>query len=102
VSRRIGDRRHGHEIAPAVAELVEERCAGADGPVKRALAGHRRAGSIGYRRRPRRPDQVHANAAASGIELRADTLAAIDETLDDAPVKEPTLAPFARPSVARR
>ena len=43
-----------------------------------------------------RPEQVHANAEASGIELSADTLAAIDEALGDAPVKEPTLAPLAR------
>jgi aryl-alcohol dehydrogenase-like predicted oxidoreductase len=49
-----------------------------------------------------RPEQVHANAAASGIELSDDTLAAIDEALGDAPVKEPTLAPFARAGVTRR
>ena len=29
-----------------------------------------------------RPEQVHANAAASGVELSDDTLAAIDEALD--------------------
>jgi aryl-alcohol dehydrogenase-like predicted oxidoreductase len=46
-----------------------------------------------------RPEQVHANATASGIELTPDTLAAIDEALGDAPVSEPTLAPFARPGV---
>jgi aryl-alcohol dehydrogenase-like predicted oxidoreductase len=49
-----------------------------------------------------RPEQVHANAAASGIELSDDTVAAIDEALGDAPVKEPTLAPFARAGVTRR
>ena len=49
-----------------------------------------------------RPEQVHANARASGIELTADTLAAIDEALGDAPVKEPTLAPLARAGVTRR
>jgi aryl-alcohol dehydrogenase-like predicted oxidoreductase len=49
-----------------------------------------------------RPEQVHANASASGIELSADTLAAIDEALADAPVKGPRLAPFARPGVKRR
>ena len=38
-----------------------------------------------------RPEQVHANAKASGIELTPDTLAAIDEALGDVPVKEPTL-----------
>jgi aryl-alcohol dehydrogenase-like predicted oxidoreductase len=34
-----------------------------------------------------RPEQVHANAAASGIELSPDTLAAIDEALGDAAVR---------------
>ena len=49
-----------------------------------------------------RPEQVHANAKASGIELSADTLEAIDEALGDAPVKEPTLAPMAREGVTHR
>ncbi|MEO9176827.1 MAG: aldo/keto reductase, partial [Gaiellales bacterium] len=49
-----------------------------------------------------RPEQVHANAKASGIELTADTLAAIDVALGDAPVTEPTLAGFARAGVTRR
>jgi aryl-alcohol dehydrogenase-like predicted oxidoreductase len=49
-----------------------------------------------------RPEQVHANAAASGIELTPDTLAAVDEALGDAPVKEPTLAPFARTGLTHR
>ena len=30
-----------------------------------------------------RPEQVHANASASGIVLSADTLAAVDEALGD-------------------
>jgi aryl-alcohol dehydrogenase-like predicted oxidoreductase len=34
-----------------------------------------------------RPDQVHANAAAAGVKLSADTLAAIDEALDDVAVR---------------
>jgi aryl-alcohol dehydrogenase-like predicted oxidoreductase len=49
-----------------------------------------------------RPEQVHANAAASGIELSAELLAAVDEALGDAPVKAPTLALFARPGVKHR
>jgi aryl-alcohol dehydrogenase-like predicted oxidoreductase len=49
-----------------------------------------------------RPEQVHANAKASGIELAAETLAAIDEALGDAPVKQPKLAPFARSGVTHR
>src|SRR4029453_12329405 len=44
-----------------------------------------------------RPEQVHANAKASGIQLIPDTLAAIGQALGDTPVKEPTLAPLARP-----
>ena len=49
-----------------------------------------------------RPEQVHANAKASGIDLTADTSSAIDEALGDAPVKEPTLASHARPGVTHR
>jgi aryl-alcohol dehydrogenase-like predicted oxidoreductase len=49
-----------------------------------------------------RPEQVHANASASGITLSADVLSAVDEALGDAPVKEPTLAPFARAGVMHR
>jgi aryl-alcohol dehydrogenase-like predicted oxidoreductase len=49
-----------------------------------------------------RPEQVHANAKASGIELSPDTLAAIDEALGDVPVTEPTLAPLARAGVSHR
>jgi aryl-alcohol dehydrogenase-like predicted oxidoreductase len=49
-----------------------------------------------------RPEQVHANAEASGVELPPDTLAAIDEALGDAPVKQPTLAPLAQAGVTHR
>ncbi|MGB9183918.1 MAG: aldo/keto reductase family protein [Solirubrobacteraceae bacterium] len=49
-----------------------------------------------------RPEQVHANAKASGIELTADTLAAIDEALGDTPIRQPTLAPLARSGVSHR
>jgi aryl-alcohol dehydrogenase-like predicted oxidoreductase len=49
-----------------------------------------------------RPEQVHANAAASGIELAPDVLSAIDEALGDAPVTEPTPAPGAQPGVTHR
>jgi aryl-alcohol dehydrogenase-like predicted oxidoreductase len=49
-----------------------------------------------------RPEQVHANAKASGIELTAATLAAIDAALGDAPVKGSTLAPLARAGVMHR
>jgi aryl-alcohol dehydrogenase-like predicted oxidoreductase len=49
-----------------------------------------------------RPEQVHANAKAAGVELSADVVAAIDEALGDAPVKEPTLAPLAESGVLHR
>ena len=49
-----------------------------------------------------RPEQVHANTKASGIQLTPDTLVAIEEALGDTPVKEPTLAPLAQPGVTHR
>ena len=49
-----------------------------------------------------RPEQVYANAKATGIELTPATLAAIDQALGDAPVTEPTPAPLARPGVQHR
>jgi aryl-alcohol dehydrogenase-like predicted oxidoreductase len=49
-----------------------------------------------------RPEQVHANAKASGIELTPETLAAIDDALGDVPIKQPTLGPMARAGVTHR
>ncbi|HJU01430.1 MAG TPA: aldo/keto reductase family protein [Actinomycetes bacterium] len=49
-----------------------------------------------------RPEQVHANAKASGIRLAPDVLAAIEDALGDTPVTEPTLATNARPGVTHR
>ena len=49
-----------------------------------------------------RPEQVRANAKASGITLLQDTLDAIDEALADAPVTQPTPAPGARSGVMHR
>jgi aryl-alcohol dehydrogenase-like predicted oxidoreductase len=49
-----------------------------------------------------RPEQVHANAAASGIALTPDVLAAIDEALGDLVLRGPQLAPFAREGVKHR
>jgi aryl-alcohol dehydrogenase-like predicted oxidoreductase len=49
-----------------------------------------------------RPEQVHANARASDVQLTPDTLAAVEEALGDLPVTEPTLAPNARPGVTHR
>src|SRR3954462_1873019 len=49
-----------------------------------------------------RPEQVHANAKASGIELSAHPLGASDEALDGVAVKGQTLAPLARAGVKHR
>jgi aryl-alcohol dehydrogenase-like predicted oxidoreductase len=49
-----------------------------------------------------RPEQVHANAAASGVKLSDDTLAAIDEALDGVIVSGQRTAPFAREGVKHR
>jgi aryl-alcohol dehydrogenase-like predicted oxidoreductase len=49
-----------------------------------------------------RPEQVHDNAAASGIELSDDVLGAIDEALGDVIVTEPEPAPFAQTGVRHR
>ena len=49
-----------------------------------------------------RPEQVHSNAAASGIELSPDTLEAIDEALSGVVVSEPRLANFVQEGVKHR
>jgi aryl-alcohol dehydrogenase-like predicted oxidoreductase len=49
-----------------------------------------------------RPDQVHANAEAAGIELSADVVEAIDDALGDVVVDGPELASFAEPGVKHR
>ncbi|MEO6858277.1 MAG: aldo/keto reductase family protein [Solirubrobacteraceae bacterium] len=49
-----------------------------------------------------RPEQVHANAEASGITLSEDILTAIDEALGSVAVTEPTLAPGASAGVTHR
>ena len=52
-----------------------------------------------------RPEQVHANASASGIELSADVLEAIDEAVADVVVEGPKLGrlhPRGREAPARR
>ncbi len=49
-----------------------------------------------------RPEQVHANAAASGMTLSEDVLAAVDDALGDVPVTGPTLAPNAAEGVTHR
>jgi len=49
-----------------------------------------------------RPEQVHANVAASGVELSADVLEAIDGALGDAVVSEPLRASFVEEGVKHR
>ena len=49
-----------------------------------------------------RPEQVHANAAASGIDLPDDVIAAVDEALADVAITGPQLAGFAREGVKHR
>ena len=49
-----------------------------------------------------RPEQVHANAEASGVQLSADTLAAIDQALDGVIVRGSQLGPFASAGVKHR
>jgi aryl-alcohol dehydrogenase-like predicted oxidoreductase len=49
-----------------------------------------------------RPEQVHANVAASGVELSSDVLGAIDDALGDVPIKTATLAGFAQAGIKHR
>jgi aryl-alcohol dehydrogenase-like predicted oxidoreductase len=49
-----------------------------------------------------RPEQVRANARASGVTLSGDLLSQVDEALGDVPVTHPTLAPAATEGVMHR
>ncbi len=49
-----------------------------------------------------RPEQVHANAAASGVELSKDTLDAIDEALGDVVISGQQLGPNATAEIKHR
>jgi len=49
-----------------------------------------------------RPEQVHANAEAAGVELSPDVLDAIDEALDGVIASAPQLAAFAETGVRHR
>ena len=51
---------------------------------------------------PLRPEQVHANASASGIELSPDVLAAIDQALGSVPVTGPKQVPGQEPGIKHR
>jgi aryl-alcohol dehydrogenase-like predicted oxidoreductase len=49
-----------------------------------------------------RPEQVHSNAEASGVELPGDVLSAIDEALGEVVVSGPELANFVKEGVKHR
>ncbi|WP_067680184.1 aldo/keto reductase [Nocardia miyunensis] len=49
-----------------------------------------------------RPEQVHANSAAVGVELSEDLLAAVDKALGDVPVTGPALGPNAQTGITHR
>jgi aryl-alcohol dehydrogenase-like predicted oxidoreductase len=49
-----------------------------------------------------RPEQVHQNAEAAGVELSPDTLDAIDEALEGVTVTGATLANFVKEGVTHR
>ncbi len=49
-----------------------------------------------------RPEQVHSNAEASGVELSQDVLDAIDEALGDVVIRGPALAAFVQEGVTHR
>jgi len=49
-----------------------------------------------------RPEQVHSNAEASGVELSQDVLDAIDEALGDVVIRGPALAAFVQEGVKHR
>ncbi len=49
-----------------------------------------------------RPEQVHANAEASGVELSQDVIDAVDEALDGVMITKPQLAAFAQEGVKHR
>jgi aryl-alcohol dehydrogenase-like predicted oxidoreductase len=49
-----------------------------------------------------RPEQVHANAQASGVELSQEVLDAVDDALADVAITKPQLAAFAQEGVKHR
>ena len=49
-----------------------------------------------------RPEQIHSNAGASGVELSRDVLDAIDDALGDIVVRGPALAAFVQEGVKHR
>jgi aryl-alcohol dehydrogenase-like predicted oxidoreductase len=97
------DRKMGDEALEAVQRLVPIAAGEGLTMVQLALAWVLRrpelaAAIVGASR----PEQVHSNAAASGVDLSDDVLAAIDEALGEVPQKEPAFAPNAQGGVKHR
>jgi aryl-alcohol dehydrogenase-like predicted oxidoreductase len=91
----------------AVLEAVQRVVAVAEGAglsmVELALAWALRTGNVASAIiGASRPEQVQANAGASGIELSQDVLEGVDEALAGITITEPQLAAFAREGVSHR
>ena len=97
------DRYMDDAVLEAVQRLVPIAEGAGLGMVEMALAWALRKGNVASAIiGASRPEQVHANAAASGVELSQDVLDAIDETLGDVVVHGPALAGFAQEGVKHR
>jgi aryl-alcohol dehydrogenase-like predicted oxidoreductase len=97
------DRYRSDELVAAVQKLIPVAEGAGLGMVQMAIAWILRqpnlaSAIIGASR----PEQVHANAEASGIELSQDTLDAIDEALEGVTVEGPQLANFVKEGVTHR
>jgi len=97
------DRYTGEEVLEAVQRLVPIAEGAGLSMVEMALAWVLREENVASAIvGASRPEQVHANAAASGTELSADVLGAIDEALSDVAISEPRRANFAEEGVLYR
>jgi aryl-alcohol dehydrogenase-like predicted oxidoreductase len=97
------DRYMSDEVLEAVQRLVPIAADAGLGMVQLALAWVLREQNVASAIiGASRPEQVHSNAAASGIELSPDALAAIDDALADVLVSEPRLANFVQEGVKHR
>jgi aryl-alcohol dehydrogenase-like predicted oxidoreductase len=97
------DRYRSDEVVEAVQRLIPIAEAAGVGMVQMALAWILRQQNVASAIiGASRPEQVHDNVKASGIELSQDTLDAIDEALEGVTVTEPQLANFAVEGVKHR
>ena len=97
------DRYRGDEVLEAVQKLVPIAEQAGITMVQLALAWVLREENVASAIiGASRPEQVHANAEASGVELSQDTLDAIDEALDGVIVEGPQLANFVQEGVKHR